>query len=77
MLSYWIGIRNYIDDLFNSIPADEANFVFNILKALAQGLGLPINETNLVPLSDNMVCMGIEVEERAKTLKVRPAGDDE
>ena len=65
-----MGIWNYIDDLFACVPEQEAETVFNRLCKLVTELGLPINEDKLVPPSDVMTCMGIEINANDKSIKI-------
>ena len=70
MQSKGIHIWNYIDDFFACVEADSAVRAFEQLKSLVVELGLPINETKLVPPAMVMTCVGIQVDAGNKSLKI-------
>ena len=70
MQSKGIHIWNYIDDFFACVEADSAVMAFEQLKSLVVDLGLPINETKVVPPAIVMTCMGIQVDAGNKSLKI-------
>ena len=66
------GIRvwNYIDDVFACVKEDKAQYAFDRLKQIIQELGLPLNPGKVVEPANKMICMGIGVNIKEKTVHI-------
>ena len=63
-------LYNYIDDLiYTGLPHDIYRS-YNTLIALLQELGLEISQSKLVPPTSTAVCLGIQIDNSSRTLKI-------
>ena len=63
-------LYNYIDDLvYTGLPHDIYRS-YNTLIALLQELGLEISQSKVVPPTNNAVCLGIQIDNSSRTLKI-------
>ena len=63
-------LYNYIDDLIYIGLPQDIHTSYSTLMALLQELGLEISQSKLVPPTTNAVCLGIEINNSSRTLKI-------
>ena len=63
-------LYNYIDDLIYTGLPHDIHSSYSTLIALLQELGLEISQSKLVPPTTTAVCLGIEIDNSSRTLKI-------
>ena len=65
-----VWLINYLDDYIGVAPPQVANNHFLALKHLLQYVGLPLNSKKVEEPSHTVMCLGIEINASAGTLKI-------
>ena len=65
-----IRVYNYIDDIFACAEESVAHEAFRRLEELIGELGLPINRDKVVAPAEEMICMGVEINVRNRTVRL-------
>ena len=70
MWSQKFWVMAYLDDIMGVVKPYQANDTFLTLTHLLKHLGLPSNNKKIEPPNHNIICLGIEIDEKQGTLSI-------